>query len=293
MLLLIRPRSFAFNPQTAESNVFQEDIVDPEVSSKAIDEFNRLVQVLVLHHIPHVVEEDTILPHKPDAVFPNNWLSAHENGKLVIYPMAAKNRRPERRLDIVERLQEYYGYSEILDFSHYEQEGIYLEGTGSLVFDRNRKEAYICESSRSNVTLAREICGKLGYELFAFDAFSKNGEPIYHTNVMLCIGDQFVVWAPELIPNEHVRQALSHHFDEIGKEQIILTEKQVESFAGNMLEVKSDEGVNCLLLSSSARRALTTDQIFQLRKYASLLPIPVPVIQRVGGGSVRCMVAEI
>ncbi|TNE29776.1 MAG: amidinotransferase [Bacteroidetes bacterium] len=293
MLLLIRPRSFAFNPQTAASNAYQMEDIPAEASSKALDEFNRLTQVLTLHHIPHVVEEDTILPPKPDAIFPNNWFSTHENGVIVLYPMEAENRRLERRTDIIDRLKEYYGYSEIIDLTHYEKEGKYLEGTGSLVFDRQRKEAYICESSRSNVLLARELCAKLGYELFAFDAVDRNGIPVYHTNVMMCVGKEFVAWAPEMIRDTHVREALSHHFDHAGKEQVVLTEDQVKAFAGNMLEVESEDGQNCLLLSSSARRSFTTEQIFQLRKYTSLLPVPVPVIERVGGGSVRCMVAEI
>lgn len=293
MLLLIRPRSFAYNPQTAASNAYQIEDAPNDAGSKAIDEFNRLTQVLTLHHISHVIEEDTFLPPKPDAVFPNNWFSTHENGVIVLYPMEAENRRLERRQDIVDRLKEYHGYSNVIDLTHYEKEGKYLEGTGSLVFDRLRKEAYICESSRSNVILARELCAKLGYELFAFDAVDSNGVPVYHTNVMMCVGKAFVVWAPDMITDLHVREALSHHFDKIGKEQIVISEQQVKSFAGNMLEVESEEGQSCLLLSSSARRSFTSEQIFQLRKYTSLLPVPVPVIERVGGGSVRCMVAEI
>lgn len=292
MLLLIRPKSFGFNPQTAASNAYQNEI-EEGVHSLAIDEFNRLIQVLTLHHIPHVVEDDTILPKKPDAIFPNNWISTHEDGVIVLYPMEAENRRVERREDIVERLKEYYGYTKVIDLSAHESEGVYLEGTGSLVFDRHRKHAYICESSRSNVDLARELCGKLGYELFAFDATDSNGLPIYHTNVMMNIGRDYVVWAADLVRNEKVRVALSHHFDQLGLEQILLTEDQVKAFAGNMLEVKSSDDQTCLLLSSSARRALTSDQIMTLRKYASLLPVPVPTIERVGGGSVRCMVAEI
>ncbi len=290
-LLLVRPKHFSFNSETQASNAFQKNISEEHIQNKAVDEFNRFLQVLKLHHIKHVVIDDSNSPVKPDAIFPNNWISTHNGETIVLYPMEAKNRRPERRIDIVQTLQEKYGYKKIIDLTKYENDGQYLEGTGSLVLDRPNRTAFLARSSRSNSNLAEKFCEKLGYDLIDFTAVDGKGIPIYHTNVMISSGERFLVWCPSLISDESDRQRIRNYILDTDKESIEITKDQVAAYAGNILEVKNEEGTNCLLLSTTARRSLTTDQIFALRNHCSLLPIPIPTIEKVGGGSVRCMVA--
>lgn len=296
MLLLIRPKSFGFNQQTSDTNKFQTEdggTSATEQQEKALDEFNRAVQVLKLHNIEHLVIDDSAQPKKPDAIFPNNWFSTHDRGQIVLYPMQAENRRPERRSDIVGLLTQKYGYTEVIDYSDHERKNEFLEGTGSLVLDRPNRIAFMGRSPRSNYKLAESICAQLDLELISFTPIDNSGNPIYHTNVMLTVGERFVIWCPEVIPDESDRQQFLDYAVEYNKELIEITPEQVAKFAGNMLEVKNKSGNNCLLLSSSARRSLTSSQIFKLRNYCSLLPIPVPTIEKYGGGSIRCMMAEI
>ncbi|NVK28092.1 MAG: amidinotransferase [Flavobacteriia bacterium] len=292
-LLLIRPKHFGFNPETAESNSFQTSIADKDVHSRAVDEFNRMVHVLRLHAIPHFVINDTERPIKPDAIFPNNWFSTHRSGRIVIYPMEAENRRTERREDIINRLKSEFEFTQVIDYTSRELDNVFLEGTGSLVFDRIHRYALLSRSSRSNLSLAEEVCHELDYKLISFTAIDHEGIPVYHTNVLLCIGEKFIVWCPQMISDKSDRLSIEAYIEKTKRESIEISPAQVKSFAGNMLEVKNENGNNCLLMSSTARRSLSTDQIFALRKYCALLPIPIPTIEKIGGGSVRCMVAEI
>ncbi|KAB2814299.1 citrulline utilization hydrolase CtlX [Phaeocystidibacter luteus] len=292
-LLLIRPKHFGFNPETAQSNSFQKRTSDQDVHEKAVDEFNRMIHVLNLHAIPHIVINDTERPIKPDAIFPNNWFSTHRSGRIVLYPMEAANRRTERREDIISRLKEEFEFTQVINYSDREQDNVFLEGTGSLVFDRVHRYALLSRSSRSNLSLAEEVCHELDYKLISFTAIDHEGIPVYHTNVLVCIGERFVVWCPDMISDKSDRLTLEAYITKTKKDSIEITREQVKSFAGNMLEVKNESGNNCLLMSSTARRSLTTDQIFALRKHCALLPIPIPTIERIGGGSVRCMVAEV
>lgn len=293
MLLLIRPKNFGYNPQTAESNAFQSGTSQTKVHLKAIDEFNRMIQVLNIHGIEHVVYEDTDTPVKPDAVFPNNWFSTHSKERFVLYPMLAENRRLERRMDIVESLQAEFNYSEAIDLTHFEDKNMFLEGTGSMVFDRDNQVAFMARSARSSVDVARNLCDRLGYSLLDFTAIDSSGTPVYHTNVMMCVGDHFLLWCPGVVHDESDLKRIHEYLENTGKESIEFNEEQMRAFVGNMFEVKNQSGSNCILLSSTARRALSTEQIFALRNHASLLPIPVPTIEQYGGGSVRCMVAEL
>lgn len=293
MLLLIRPKHFGFNPQTADSNAFQSGSANQKVHLKAIDEFNRMTQVLSIHGIQHIILDDTDQPIKPDSVFPNNWFSTHPKKKLVIYPLLAENRRSEKREDIIQYLMDECDYSQVIDLSHYERENKFLEGTGSLVLDRENNVAFMARSPRSNFEVAQEICYQLSLSLIDFTAIDSKGVPVYHTNVMMTLGENFLLWCPEVIHDESDTKRIREYIEETGKESIEFTESQMHSFVGNMFEVRNNSGSNCLLLSSTARRALTTNQIFALRNHASLLPIPIPTIEQFGGGSIRCMVAKL
>lgn len=293
MLLLVRPKHFSYNPQTAESNAFQIKVDDRTVHLKAIDEFNRFVQTLRIHGIEHIIIEDTPTPLKPDAIFPNNWFSTHRNDRLVLYPMLAENRRVERRPEIIAQLQNELGYTQILDLTGHEQEGKFLEGTGSLVFDRTNKLAFMARSSRSNLQVAERLCHELGFDLISYTAVDHSGNPLYHTNVMMSVGEEYLLWCPEIVKDESDQEMIRNYIREYEKESIEITESQMLSFAGNILQVRNREDSLCILLSSRARRSFTSEQIFQLRKHGSLLPVPIPTIEKVGGGSVRCMVAEL
>lgn len=292
-LLLVRPKNFGYNHQTSGSNAFQHNVANDDIHSKATDEFNRMLRVLKLHHIPHTVVDDTVAPVKPDAIFPNNWFSTHASKTLVLYPMEAQNRRQERRPEIIQQLEEEFGYKHTIDLTEHEKDGVYLEGTGSLVLDRENRVAFLARSSRSNADLADELCERLGYELIVFTAVDALGTPIYHTNVVVSVGSGFLIWAKELIHDESDLRNFEKYLSKTGKSSIEISNDQVLKFAGNVLEVKNTEGHNCLLLSSSARRAYSSDQILELRNHCSLIPIPIPTIEKVGGGSVRCCLAEL
>ncbi len=292
-LLLIRPKHFGYNVQTESTNSFQRTEEDSNTHLQALDEFNRVVHVLKLHSIPHEVVDDTQHPIKPDAIFGNNWISTHREGRLVLYPMMAENRRPERRSDLIDYIVEKFEFTKTLDYAEKENENVFLEGTGSLVFDRKNKFAFLSRSSRSSLSLAEEVCHQLKYELVSFTAISEDGQPIYHTNVIMSIGDGFVVWCPDMISDQSDRVSIRNYMEKTKKESIEITKEQVRAFAGNVLEVTNTEGSKCLLLSSNARRSLSTEQIFALRNHCALLPVPIPTIERIGGGSIRCILTEI
>lgn len=290
-LLLVRPSRFGYNAETSSSNAFQFKEEGREVASEAIMEFHRFTQTLSLHHIDYEVWEDSPNPVKPDAVFPNNWFSTHAGGTLVLYPMEAVNRRAERDPALIDLLKSRYGSTQVLDLTAYEMEGRFLEGTGSLVLDRERRLAFACLSSRTDEALVNEWCVSLNYSPIIFHARDAHGVPIYHTNVMMSIGPGYAVVALDAIENEDERNRVLEALSPL--EIVPISLSQVEAYAGNIFSVISTHGTHCILMSSTARRSLTSDQIFALRKHGSLLPIPIPTIERIGGGSVRCMVAEL
>ncbi|MBS1735316.1 MAG: amidinotransferase [Bacteroidetes bacterium] len=294
-ILLIRPATFSFNRETAISNAFQIDIDASEDSLKLrkLHEFDAMVNALELKGVKVIVIEDTVFPPKPDAVFPNNWATFHSDGTVILYPMCAANRRTERRPDIIEFLSKDFEIKKVLDFSKNENEGKYLEGTGSIIFDQVHKIGYACLSPRTNKSLFLEVCKYLNYTPVYFYAHDANGKEIYHTNVMMCIGEKFAAICLESITNMAEREKVKKSLTETGHIIIEISFSQMKNFAGNMLEVRSKSGRNILALSMSAYNALTYEQKTLIEKYCELVPLSIDTIETIGGGSARCMIAEI
>lgn len=296
-ILMIRPVRFAYNEQTAESNEFMDADFAQETrkiaQEKALEEFEQMVVVLTSAGVDVTVYEDTIIPYSPDSIFPNNWLSLHQSGKVVLYPMMAPNRRVERRMDIIDDLRTRYHVEEIIDFSHFEQEGKYLEGTGSMVLDRRFKIAYACLSPRTDAEVLEAFAKEIGYEIISFSALDGNGVPIYHTNVLMCVGDVFAVVCLEAIQNPDERLMVRSVLEETGKYIVEITLDQMNNFAGNMLLVRTKKDTKLLVMSTSAFNSLTEQQRDALDDYAELVHTDLSIIEGNGGGSARCMMAEI
>lgn len=296
-VLMIRPVRFQSNPQTAESNRFQQQdhsSSDDGNHEKALVEFDNLVATLEAVGIDVVIFDDTPEPHTPDSIFPNNWLSMHADGTAVLYPMMASNRRPERRADILGSLSSESGFriEQTIDLSSYEAEGKYLEGTGSIVLDRQNHIAYACLSARTDLDLLGEFARRMDYELVVFAAAGEDGAAIYHTNVMMCIGVDFVVICAASIKEEQ-RQAVLDRLRGTGHEVIDISYAQMASFAGNMLELKSANGGRILAMSSRALDSLTAEQRKSLSRRTHIVAASIDSIEKSSGGSVRCMLAEI
>ena len=296
-VLMIRPFRFQSNPQTAESNRFQQQDHSPGddlIHEKALAEFNNLVATLEAVGIDVVVFDDTPEPPTPDAIFPNNWLSTHADGTAVLYPMMASNRRPERREDILSSLSADHGFriEQTIDLSSFEADEKFLEGTGSIVLDRENHIAYACQSARTNPDLLGEFARRTDYELVVFDALGEDGAAIYHTNVVLCIGQDFAVICAECI-NGGQRQSVLNRLHDTGHEVIDISYAQMASFAGNMLELKSANGGRILAMSSQALNSLTAEQRKTLSRRTHIVAASIDTIEKSAGGSVRCMLAEI
>lgn len=296
-VLMIRPMRFESNPLTAESNAFQQQTRDPDpkrVQADAQAEFDGLVAALRKAGIEVVVFDDTNEPHTPDAVFPNNWLSTHTDGTAVMYPMMATNRRPERRPDLVESLSRDHGFrvEQVIDFGPRAAEERFLEGTGSMVLDRVNRVAYACLSPRTDPELLAEFGQRLDYEVIAFDGFDKGGIPIYHTNVMMCIGSGFVVICADSIGADR-RDAVLEKLRAGGLEIVEISLDQMLSFAGNMLELENADGDAILAMSAQALASLDASQVERLAAHAKIVSAPIDTIETSAGGSVRCMLAEI
>jgi hypothetical protein len=292
-LLMIRPVDFKFNTQTAENNKFQEASAESGIQEQALQEFDNFVTLLRTNGVEVTVVDDTLHPETPDSIFPNNWISFHEGGRLILYPMFSENRRLERRDDIVMKIREEYNVTIMNDLSVYEAEGIYLEGTGSMVLDRQHKIAYACLSIRTDKKVLDDFCDKSGYTPFTFEATDSSGFPIYHTNVMMCIGDRFAVVCFESIRNPEQQGNLETSLTSSGKEVIAITVDQMNHFAGNMLQVKNSAEETLLVMSEQAYLSLSPQQIDTLSKYSRLIYAPLYTIEKNGGGSARCMLAEI
>jgi hypothetical protein len=293
---MIRPASFGFNPETAESNAFQsqkEGLSPDEIKTFAQAEFDNFVAKLKDAGVDVIVVNDTETPVKPDAVFPNNWFSTHEGGTLVLYPMMAPNRRLERRNDIMLALKRKYGFDKVLDYSPMEEQGIMLEGTGSLILDRTNKIAYACLSDRTDEDLMDRYCKDLGFKKCAFHAADGNGHDIYHTNVMMALGEDFVVICLDAVRNIRDRAILTDYLEESGKTIITISFEQMNKFAGNMLQVRGEQGKAILVMSETAYQSLSPEQIDTIEFHSEILVAAIPTIETYGGGSVRCMMAEI
>ncbi len=293
-VLMIRPVHFFPNPETASDNAFQcnADRDSDALTLVARKEFDAAVQTLRIAGVNVHVFEDTAEPEKPDAVFPNNWISTHHDGRVAIFPMYSALRRRERRRDIVEELRKHYRVTDVIDYSAFENEGCCLEGTGSLVLDHLNKVAYVSFSNRSNPKLIQRFAEDFSYEPVTFTSIASNGQPIYHTNVMMCIGTAFAMVGLEMIPNKAERQHVRAQLEKTGKGIVELSADQIANFAGNAIELHNNDGDKLLVLSTRADRALTEDQREKLSRYARLLQLKLPTIE-VGGGSARCMIATI
>lgn len=295
-VFMVRPTRFAFNTETAQSNHFQAFVAganDDRIQARAFAEFDAMVARLRERGLRVLVFEDTPEPHTPDAVFPNNWGTFHPDGRVLLYPMCAPNRRPERRPDILAALAKQFAVNEVTDLSAHEQQERFLEGTGSIIFDHEHRRAYACLSARTDEALFRQVCAQLGYQPVAFYAFDAQGKEIYHTNVMMCVGRGFAVICLESIRNAPERAAVLASLTGTGHEIIAVSLEQVGRFAGNMLTVRPTNGPELLVLSQSAHDALTPAQRHRLSHYAELLPCAIPTIETIGGGSARCMLAEV
>lgn len=296
-ILMIRPVRFGFNEQTAASNAFQDIKLAAQTKDvaqeDALYEFEEMVRQLRVAGVDVIELEDTPEPYTPDSIFPNNWISFHNNGTVILYPMQAENRRLERRHDILELLEDKYYINRLVDLTHFEQEGKFLEGTGSMVLDRKFKIAYACLSPRTHPDVLREFALQMNYELIIFNAIDDSGKQIYHTNVLMCIGDMFAVICLQAIADLDERIHVRNSLEQSGKQVIEISLDQMKHFAGNMLLVKNQKGTNLLVMSTQAFESLTPRQIDALDDYAILLHADLSMIEGNGGGSARCMMAEI
>ena len=296
-VLMIKPVRFQSNPLTAASNRFQgKNTSSPEQQQlDSVAEFDGLRRVLEENGVNVVQFDDTLEPHTPDSIFPNNWVSFHADGTVVLYPMEAPNRRTERRQDLIEQLVTEYQYQvrQIVDLSHREDEGHYLEGTGSLVLDRVNHIAYACLSSRTHLDALGEFAQRMDYKIVAFAAIDNDGEAIYHTNVLMNVGEKLAVVCAESIADEEQREAVLESLRSTGHEVILLSFEQLEAFAGNMLELRSSSGEHLIAMSQQALNSLDDAQLSIIEDNATVISAPIENIESSSGGSVRCMLAEI
>ena len=294
---MIRPTRFESNPLTAASNRFQgrSGASPDEQQAAALREFDGLVETLRSNGIDVVVVEDTPEPHTPDSIFPNNWISMHADGRVVLYPMEAENRRTERRTDIIEHLHDEHGLliTEVVDLTAHEQAGHYLEGTGSMVLDRANRVAYACLSSRTHFDALGDFAQRMNYDIVAFDAVDREGVPIYHTNVLMNVGEELAVICDEAIPREDQREAVLARLRGTGHEVISLSYDQLHAYAGNMLELRNKDGERITAMSQQAYDSLFEAQREKFASNGRLVTAPIDNIEQSAGGSVRCMLAEV
>lgn len=296
-IMMIRPVRFGFNEETAGSNEFQQESFAQQTKGTAQqaarEEFDLMIDQLQKAGLELHIFDDTDEVDRPDAVFSNNWVSFHQSGKVVLYPMMAENRRRERRRDIIESLANDFKVEEVIDLTHFEAEGKFLEGTGSMVFDRRYKIAYACLSPRTHKEVLDAFADALGYEIITFSASDEHDKPIYHTNVLMCVGDIFAVVCLEAIKDPDERLMVRSVLEETHKEVIEISLEQMRHFAGNMLMVRNGKGDKFLVMSTQAYDSLTPRQRDRLDDYALLLHTDLSVIEGNGGGSARCMMTEI
>ncbi|TWP24815.1 amidinotransferase [Apibacter muscae] len=299
-VLMIEPIAFGFNKQTAMDNLFQEnDSVSPKIIQEhASKEFNCMVNELIKSGIEVIQIKDTHEPHTPDSIFPNNWVSFHSDGTVVLYPMYAENRRDERREDILKSIENKGFYiNQIIDYTQAEKENLYLEGTGSMVLDRENKIAYASLSERTNEFIFLEFCEEMGYTPITFHALQEIGDkkfPIYHTNVMMGVCKGFCLICLETIHNEEEKRKVVNSLKSTGKEIIPISIHQMKQFLGNHLQLKSKiDGTRYLVVSQTAYQSITQEQLKKIKNYTEIIVCNIPTIEKYGGGGVRCMLAEI
>jgi hypothetical protein len=291
---MIRPVNFGFNEETAGSNAFQNKSAAKDgVNEQAQIEFDRMVGTLCENGVDVTVIDDTPEPYTPDSIFPNNWVSFHADGGIFLYPMQAENRRLERREDIIAKLEVSFAVKHIIDLSRFEAEDKFLEGTGSMVLDRVNKIAYASISPRTDREVLNLFCEQAGYKPVSFDAVDEKGKAIYHTNVLMCLGTGFAVICMDSIPNPHEKIVVRDTLISTQKQIIEISFEQMNHFAGNMLEVKNKGGETLIMMSKSAHDSLFEEQKSKLKKYGKLIYADISTIENIGGGSARCMMAEV
>ena len=294
-ILMVRPAAFGYNAETATNNFFQQKGDKPvaHIQQEALAEFDNMVTTLRQQKINVIVVEDSASPMKPDAIFPNNWFCTSPQGKIDIFPMYAANRRLEKREDILQKLSRDFKVSDVQDWSEFEAEGRFLEGTGSMIIDYDNELIYAAISERTNLSVLEKFAVANQFQAVVFLAKDETGQAIYHTNVMMALGEKFCILCEEAIEEEWELIAVRQLLASTGHEIIPITQKQMNRFAGNMLEVQNTTGKRFLIMSQSAHEALDHSQKQKLKNYCTLLPIPIGQIEEAGGGSVRCMMAEI
>jgi len=292
-LLMIEPTCFGFNEETAVNNYFQQMVKIEDVQAKALAEFTDFVSLLRYYEIVVNVIQDTPFPPTPDSIFPNNWISFHEGGRIVLYPMFAKNRRAERKHTVLASVDELIRVREKIDFTHFEQDNKFLEGTGSMVLDRNHKIAYACLSERTHGEVLELWCKELGYTACLFHALDRNDKEIYHTNVLMCVADKYAIVCLDAIQDETEKEKLVSLLATNGQEIISINFYQMEHFCGNMLQVHNIESQLFLVMSTQAYENLTKEQVKKIESYNPIIHSPLYTIETIGGGSARCMMAEV
>jgi hypothetical protein len=295
-ILMVRPANFGFNPETAENNAFQTDdksLTVNEIQAKAVAEFDAFVALLRGRAVNVIVAEDSPSPVKTDAVFPNNWITCHADGTMILYPMNAPSRRLERAEAIQTQLEEQFSVVKKIHLEHYEAVGQYLEGTGSMILDRTNEICYACLSPRTDLRLLDEWCDLMHFKRVAFRAQDGNGQDIYHTNVMMALGETFVVICLETVRDETERLNLIKHFEQTKKDIIEISLAQMMAFAGNMLQVRNDFDETFLVMSEQAFGVLDPAQIAHIQRHTQMLAPNIKTIETYGGGSARCMMAEV
>lgn len=293
-LLMIRPVRFGFNAETAVNNAFQVADADQQlVQQQAIAEFDAFVDKLRHAGVDVTVVQDTETPHTPDSIFPNNWVSFHDDGTVVLYPMFAENRRQERKSHVLETVATKFSVAQQIDLTGCEAQQLFLEGTGSMVLDRQNRIAYACLAPRTDRGVLQDFCDRLQYKPVVFTAVDQHHQPIYHTNVMMCVADKYVVICLDSITNHLEQNEAVKTIEASGKQVIPITWEQMNHFAGNMLQVHNADGEKILVMSSQAYEALTDAQRQQLESYNRLLHSSLQTIETNGGGSARCMMAEV
>ncbi|MBY0479221.1 MAG: amidinotransferase [Chitinophagaceae bacterium] len=292
-LLMIKPVAFDFNAETAVNNAFQQQGSNEQAQQKAEAEFDGFVQKLTAAGVDVTVVQDTPVPHTPDSIFPNNWISFHDDGSIVLYPMYAANRRAERKQHVLDMIASKFEVKEQIDFSAKENEQLFLEGTGSMVLDRDKRIAYACLSPRTNKTVFEEWCNRMQFTPCSFYSVDENGSEIYHTNVMMCVADRYVVICLDSIRDATERNQVIETIRNSGKKIIEVSYSQMNRFAGNMLQVQNNEGTKFLVMSSQAFHSLTPEQVKELELYNPIIHSDLTTIETNGGGSARCMMAEV
>ncbi len=292
---MVRPVRFTYNAQTALTNAFQSNTSTDaqQTQGLALAEFDGFVKILKENGVEVIQVFDTPEPHKPDSIFPNNWVSFHEDGTVVLYPMLTENRRWERRRSILELISTGFQINHEIDLTHYEAENRFLEGTGSMILDRENKICYACLSPRTDLEVLNDFAQKLGYQTVVFTSLDANGKEVYHTNVMMCVAKKYVVICLDSIKDEKECENVIFTIHQSGKEIVPISLTQMNKFAGNMLELHNAQGESLLVMSEQAYQSLEQKQIDQIQQYSKIVYAPLYTIETNGGGSARCMLAEV